>query len=127
MTFTEEIREKIFRISSSDEFNAISLEIFHYQYHYNPIYRAFVDQLGIAASSVYSWEYIPFLPVSFFKTHRIVCGNAKPQVIFTSSGTSGMIPSRHEVTDLSLYEESFKKGFELLYGPVERQRLLALL
>jgi hypothetical protein len=125
--FPEEIRKKIFRIASPGEFNDLALQLFLYQYRDNIIYRKFIDGLGIPLTSIHSCEQIPFLPVSFFKTHRIVSGDVTPQRVFLSSGTSGMEQSRHEVADLSLYEESFRKGFESFYGPVSSLCILALL
>ena len=55
------------------------------------------------------------------------CGNAPHQQIFTSSGTTGAQTSRHYVKELSLYEQSFRKGFEHFYGNVEDYVVLALL
>lgn len=49
------------------------------------------------------------------------------EVTFTSSGTTGMVTSRHLVTDVSLYEESYRKGFSQFYGNIEDYVVLALL
>jgi len=70
---------------------------------------------------------IPFLPISFFKTHEVLSDENIPQQIFSSSGTTGMVQSRHLVTDLSLYDQSFNQAFELFYGPIKDTCLLALL
>ena len=70
---------------------------------------------------------IPFLPISFFKTHEVVSNKNIPQQIFSSSGTTGMVQSRHLVTDLSIYDQSFNQAFELFYGPIKDTCLLALL
>ena len=70
---------------------------------------------------------IPFLPISFFKTHEILSDGNTPQQIFSSSGTTGMVQSRHFVTDLNVYEQSFNKAFELFYGSIKDKCFLALL
>jgi hypothetical protein len=120
------IREKIF---SNDNFNfeEIALQLFEFQYTHNLVYKQFVDYLKINVSNVQTVQQIPFLPIEFFKTHRIISGNAEPQKIFESSGTTGQITSKHLVTDLKLYEESFEKGFEQFYGNIEDWTILALL
>lgn len=68
-----------------------------------------------------------FLPIQFFKSHDVVSNSDPAQVTFTSSGTTGMITSRHLVTDVSLYEESYRKGFSQFYGNIEDYVVLALL
>jgi hypothetical protein len=120
------IREKIF---SNDNFNfeEIALQLFDFQYTHNLVYKQFVDYLKINAAEVQTVQQIPFLPIEFFKTHRILTKNAETQKIFESSGTTGQITSKHLVADLALYEESFDKGFEQFYGNIEDWTILALL
>ncbi len=120
------IREKIF---SNDIINLekIAIELFHFQYTYNPIYKQFTDFLKINTKSIQSVQQIPFLPIDFFKTHCVVTQNVAIEKIFESSGTTGQIASKHFVADLSLYEQSFRKGFELFYGNPEEWTILALL
>jgi len=72
-------------------------------------------------------QQIPFLPIQFFKSHRVISSENPIQEIFTSSGTTGNINSRHCVTDLSVYEESYQKGFTQFYGNIEDYVILALL
>ena len=74
-----------------------------------------------------SLEEIPFLPISFFKTHSIVTGNKESQQIFASSGTTGMDCSQHSVVDIALYKESFTRGFTYFFGAVKDYTILALL
>lgn len=115
-------------MNSHQEFNACSLEIFRYQYLNNSIYRQFADAVGRAPEAVGRMEDIPFLPIEFFKTHRIVSGaSTAPDVIFESSGTTGTEVSRHYVTDLELYRKSFMNGFERFYGHPSAYIILALL
>ena len=119
-------KHKIF-IGSETDFTGIALEIFREQYRLNPVYRAFTDALGVLPDTVGSLDRIPFLPIRFFKSARVACGDFIPEAQFESSGTTGQIPSRHFVKDLSVYEESFMRGFGRVYGPVAGKCILALL
>lgn len=124
----EEIENRLFKVSGDQEFNDLAIELFRYQNEFNEIYREFTDLLGIRPSRVKDIFEIPFLPVGFFKDHAVTCAPGKSvEKIFTSSGTTGSIPSRHLVYDLALYEESFIRGFSLFYGRPENYRFLVLL
>lgn len=130
MTASEQIsviKEKIFKIRSAEAFNEIALEIFRYQHKMNLIYSEYTGHLGINQDRIEKYEDIPFLPISFFKDHKIVSGNAEEEEIFYSSGTSGMKPSSHYVLDPALYKESFMKGFTSFYGDPGKYRILGLL
>jgi phenylacetate-coenzyme A ligase PaaK-like adenylate-forming protein len=117
----------IFNIQSDDDFVAMALKVFKFQFENNPTYRSFCDLLCTHPNDVNSMEAIPFLPIQFFKSHRVV-SNANPiEKIFTSSGTTGSIISKHYITDLLIYQESFKKGFKHFYGNIEDYVILALL
>ncbi|RIV70669.1 acyl transferase [Flagellimonas aequoris] len=119
--------DRIFSIANSDEFEAMAWELFRFQYHHNTIYKTFCDLLDKPPSQVGPFLDIPFLPIEFFKTHKVISSSEAPQAIFESSGTTQSSTSKHLVPDLSLYEESFLKGFSLFYGPVEEYCILALL
>ncbi len=116
----------MFAIASEQEFNLFALEVFRNQYDQNEVYREFVDARRINVKHVGSIREIPFLPIEFFKTREVVCGNVPPQAVFRSSGTTGMVRSRHLVTDLALYRHSFVKGFKRFYGDPEDVQFLAL-
>ncbi|MEP6804145.1 MAG: acyl transferase, partial [Flavobacterium sp.] len=117
----------IFTISSQKQFEKTALKVFRFQHENNKVYRDFCDFLKINPQQVKSLEQIPFLPIQFFKSHDVVSNNNPAQVTFTSSGTTGMITSRHIVTDTSLYKESYRKGFSQFYGNIEDYVVLALL
>jgi hypothetical protein len=117
----------IFNIQSSQQFNEISLGLFHYQYANNPVYKLFTDHLGINPEKVAQLVDIPFLPVSFFKTQKVVSGNFPFQCTFESSATTGMSTSKHHLADVSLYEKSFLKGFSQFYGDLSDYAVFALL
>lgn len=117
----------IFTISNQKQFDKIALKVFRYQYENNLVYREFCDFLKTDVQKVKSTHQIPFLPIEFFKTRSVVSNTNPIQTIFTSSGTTGMITSQHLVTDCSLYEESYRKGFSQFYGNIEDYVVLALL
>jgi len=126
MDFTA-FKHSIFNLQSQFEFNEIAISLFRYQYRNNKIYNSFVDALGIIESQVYHPEQIPFLPVSFFKTHKIITGEFHEEVIFESSGTTSMETSKHCVVDMDLYQQSFTRGLELFYGDLSQYAVFALL
>jgi phenylacetate-coenzyme A ligase PaaK-like adenylate-forming protein len=117
----------IFSISSQKQFEKIALKTFRFQYENNLVYREFCDFLKTDVQRVKSLEQIPFLPIQFFKSHKVVSNENPVQETFTSSGTTGMATSKHLVTDVSLYEESYRKGFSQFYGNIEDYVVLALL
>ncbi|HEY4064367.1 MAG TPA: acyl transferase [Puia sp.] len=104
-----------------------ALEIFRWQYAHNPLYQQYTDTLGIRPAAVRAITEIPFLPVSFFKTHTVRTTDFVPGIVFESSGTTGMVSSRHEVKDPGLYKKSFTAGFEQFYGPVTGWCIIGLL
>ena len=117
----------IFNISSKKEFQKIALKVFRFQYENNAVYREFCEALKVEKHLVKTLNEIPFLPIQFFKSHKVVSTTDKPQVIFTSSGTTGTTTSQHFVTDVSLYEQSYRQGFAEFYGNIEDYIFLALL
>jgi phenylacetate-coenzyme A ligase PaaK-like adenylate-forming protein len=117
----------IFSISNQKQFEKIALKVFRFQYENNLVYREFCDFLKTNVQKVKSLEQIPFLPIQFFKSHKVVSNTNAIEETFTSSGTTGMITSKHLVTDASIYEESYRKGFSQFYGNIEDYVVLALL
>jgi hypothetical protein len=120
-------KQQVFSISNEQEFSDTALQIFRYQAQKCAVYHDFITNLGIAPVNINNIKDIPFLPVSFFKSHEVISGSESIQVTFTSSGTTGMINSKHLVTDVSWYEESFRKAFDLFYGDIKNYCVLALL
>jgi phenylacetate-coenzyme A ligase PaaK-like adenylate-forming protein len=124
---SEELRNKIFEIKTDTEFNETALEIFHFQYANNKVYRQYADLNNLRINKIDHYKKIPFLPIEFFKSHRIISMNSDPEKIFLSSGTSGTSVSKHYVADLSLYEKSFCSCFEFFYRNPDQYLILALL
>jgi cyclophilin family peptidyl-prolyl cis-trans isomerase len=121
------ILNSIFDITSPDNFNDLAMEIFHYQYAFNKVYKDFTDQLGVMPKNVQSVEQIPFMPVEFFKEHKIITGDFHTETVFYSSGTTGNVQSKHYIIDTELYKKSFTNTFMYFYGNVREYYLLALL
>ncbi|MCX6274148.1 MAG: acyl transferase [Bacteroidetes bacterium] len=124
------ISTNAFLIDSPNEFEKAALEIFQFQALHNPVYKKYLELLKCNPESVTSTSQIPFLPVEFYKTHEVRARSQEERVktkTFSSSGTSGQEVSKHFVEDISVYEKSFRKGFELFYGPVKDFCVLALL
>lgn len=117
----------IFAISSQKQFEKTALKVFRFQYKNNLVYQEFCDFLKTDVQKVKSVEQIPFLPIQFFKSHKVVSNTNAIEKTFTSSGTTGILTSKHLVTNVSLYEESYYKGFSQFYGNIENYVILALL
>ncbi|MDB5001667.1 MAG: acyl transferase [Mucilaginibacter sp.] len=120
-------KEQVFAINNKAAFEGIALQVFRYQAANCKVYKEFITGIRVNAADVKNIEQIPFLPVELFKSHRIITSDIPAEVIFTSSGTTGMITSSHHVTDVSWYVQSFRKAFELFYGDIKDYTVLALL
>lgn len=118
----------IFNLSTEQEFNNLALSVFHFQYQQNIVYRAFVNSLKINIGDIKDYRSIPFLPIEFFKSRDVICnGKSDDFIVFTSSTTTSQTPSRHIVSDIGIYEQSFLTGFKRSYGSPADYVILALL
>ena len=115
----------IFSNGAFDE--ASCLELFHHQYQHNKVYQQWCSLLGTNTATITNMQHIPFLPVSFFKTHKVITGNIQPQISFTSSGTTQTINSYHYIHNVNIYKESFTRAFTLFYGNVQEWCIIGLL
>lgn len=117
----------IFTISGQKQFEKTALKVFRHQHENNKVYREFCDFLNVNPQEIKSLDKIPFLPIGFFKSDEVVSNDNPAQEVFTSSGTTGMTTSRHIVTDVSLYQDSYRRAFSQFYGNIEDYAVLALL
>ena len=117
----------IFSIKNSRQFESLALEVFKLQARNCRVYRDFLRNLSIDPHKITQLKKIPYLPIEFFKSHEIISSTAKPDLIFTSSGTTGILQSKHPVTDLRIYEKSYRLAFEQFYGDIRDYAILALL
>ncbi len=125
--FGKKIDERIFSLKNEEQFEKLSLEIFRVQAEHNKPYKEFIEKLKINVSEIKSLKQIPFLPIEFFKTHRVITGEFIPETVFKSSGTTGNNTSNHFIKHLSLYEKCFINTFKLFFGQPEDFTFLALL
>ncbi len=117
------MENKIFSVTPST-FEETAIDVFHYQYTRNPIYKQFVDYLG--KNKPQKLTEIPFLPISFFKTHEVRCFEKEIEILFKSSGTGGN-RSQHYVESLQMYKQSFEPTYRNQLGNPEDQVIIALL
>lgn len=128
MNIKDELKAAVISLSENDRnFEPLALEIFKFQAEQNPVYKAYLKNLGIKPSKVSHLEKIPCLPISFFKTHAVISGTSTIQHTFESSGTTGDVSSKHHIADLPFYEYLSAKTFEAFYGPLNDYHILALL
>jgi phenylacetate-coenzyme A ligase PaaK-like adenylate-forming protein len=110
-----------------EEFDEKAVRLFRFQYRENLVYREFSERFKTVPSEIHSLLQIPFLPVSLFKSKRLMTGNFQPEIIFESSGTTGQTRARHFVREAALYRESFVKGFNYFFGDPGNYCILGLL
>jgi hypothetical protein len=111
---------------SNQGFEKTALEVFKYQFTHNPIYNQWCISLGKTEPK--NLQEIPFLPVSFFKTHKVITGNIAATHVFKSSGTtSTTISSQHFVSNIQLYNQAVEHGFTNAFGAINNYCILGLL
>ncbi len=121
------LSDPIFTISNYEEFEKIALAIFQYQYKNVKVYQEFCNLLKVQPNQIKSINDIPFLPIQFFKSHHVITEDSKYETIFTSSGTTGSVTSKHYIKDLEIYKNSFSKAFNFFFSSPENITILALL
>ncbi|MDM1367582.1 acyl transferase [Myroides marinus] len=119
--------EEIIQIQTKKDFHKVAMKVFRLQYEHNPVYQQFCNLLNKTPEQVKTLTDVPFLPIEFFKSRDVLSSTDPIQITFTSSGTTGMITSKHHVTDLAYYEYSFRSAFSHFYGNIEDYVVLALL
>ncbi|MEE1945092.1 acyl transferase [Pedobacter sp. KR3-3] len=118
---------QIFSIDNPTAFEQVALTVFRHQAEHCAVYRDYIHYLNIDPASINSYLQIPFLPISFFKSHEVVSTADQPEIVFSSSGTTGQSTSKHLVSDVKIYEQSFNLAFEQFYGNPQDICILALL
>jgi phenylacetate-coenzyme A ligase PaaK-like adenylate-forming protein len=119
--------DSIFNIKTTTEFEDLAIQIFNYQATNCTIYKRFLAHLKIDPRTICSIKDIPFLPIEFFKSHTVLVKEEAVDIIFSSSGTSGTLTSKHHVSDVAIYKKSYLNGFAHFYGNIEGYIVLALL
>lgn len=109
------------------DFEGRALELFKVQAERCQPYRQYIDLLELDIAKVDTLEKIPFLPIEIFRSHRVYCANSEPELVFSSSGTTGEQTSHHYVASSALYEQSFIEAFEHFYGSPSQYSLHTML
>lgn len=118
---------QIFSIDDKATFEDVALNVFQFQANYCAVYKDYIRHLNINPLSITTVKQIPFLPISFFKSHQVLSTTTKPEIVFSSSGTTGQTTSKHLVSEVKIYEKSYNKAFEQFYGNPKNICILALL
>ena len=118
--------EKIFDIKNHSEFKKQCLDIYNFQYENNMVYQNYCNMICEDPTDVNEINKIPFLPISFFKTKKILSTDNYEKV-FYSSGTTTNSRSKHFISSLKLYQKSFINNFKLNYSDITQYTILALL
>ena len=121
------LEDRIFSLHTTEDFNRLALDIYAYQFENNPVYRSFCEGLKGLDYSPTNQADIPHLPISFFKSHRVVSGNRPVERIFESSGTGDSLRSKHYILSEAVYRRSFMEGFTRVYGKASDYVIMALL
>lgn len=116
-----------FFLRENSAFEKKALAVFRYQYEHNELYRSYVQAIKMDIEKVDSIHKIPFLPISFFKSHSIITGNFEPEIVFESSKTTGEVASKHCVRSKVFYQQNALLGFQEHYGSIKDYIVLALL
>ena len=126
MSFSKSFKSQLYNISEYN-FEESAISLFQHQARYNYVYKNYIDHLNIQVSKINKLRQIPFLPISFFKTNKVVTNNWKEEKIFQSSGTTGLNTSQHYVKSLSDYLNNAEIIFNKKYGSITDYHILALL
>ena len=117
--------ESLWRLPS-DQFLPTCKKVFDWQVQNNPVYQQWVNLIAKDAKAPAEMNQIPFLPISFFKSHAVFVGD-QPATLFESSGTTQDVVSKHWVADTTIYKQSFLQCFQLFYGAPADYCVLGLL
>ncbi len=126
MSIQQELKDRVLSLEEAS-FPALALEVFQFQAAQNPVYQEYLRHLRISPAQVKAVEQIPYLPIEFFKSHRVLSTQASAPLVFASSGTTGQVTSQHYVADPAFYDQISEQIFERFYGPLQDFHLLALL
>lgn len=121
-----QLRERVFSLNSSADFNHLAIDLFRLHAERNPVYKAFLEALP-RRSGVERAADIPCLPITVFRSQRVLLDGLEPALAFTSSGTTGSVSSTHLLPWPEHYERSFMSSFRAIYGEPSKWRILALL
>lgn len=102
---------EILSVNSPEEFEPLALELFRWQAEHCEPYREYLSLIGCEVAEVVRVEDIPHLPIEFFRTRNVWCGEGEPEKVFSSSTTSGGEPSLHPMASLDEYRQTFTEAW----------------
>ena len=106
-----------FEIQQPSQFERYALDLFHFQYEHLEHYRDFCNHLKKDPSKVSHSSEIPFMPISFFKSHKLLHPKTPTDFYFSSSGTTGQETSKHYVcVGSTSFVSRERRLFSNLYG-----------
>ncbi|MFR9650040.1 MAG: acyltransferase, partial [Rikenellaceae bacterium] len=116
------------RVAQSPQlFESCAVELFAFQAQRCEPYRRYLELIECDPTAVKSVAQIPFMPIELFKHCDVYCAESAPEVVFTSSATTGSVQSRHAMPSLSHYEQVAVAAFELQFGALSELSIYALL
>lgn len=108
-------------------FNDIALEIFQFQVKNNKVYAEYVKLIDKQPHQIEHYSQIPFLPISFFKNHKVVSSSFVEESIFESSSTTGINTSKNYIPSIENYHQNCLKIITRKLGDISRFEILGLL
>ncbi|MFT6851395.1 MAG: hypothetical protein ACJATA_002216 [Sphingobacteriales bacterium] len=120
-------KDRFFNIRNLADFEKLALEQFLFQATTVPIYAKYLDHLKIDPKAITKTADIPYLPIQFFKNHRVATFKGDAEVSFQSSSTTGKIPSKHHLKSTKNYKDSIIHGFERRFGNIDDFEFFGLL
>ncbi len=97
-------------------FNDYALQLFQFQSKNNPVYRLFIEHLGINPSKIEHYSQIPCLPVEFWKNHKMHLPDLIPNRVFRSSSTTGTGQSISYLCDETYSDQIALATFTRFFG-----------
>jgi phenylacetate-coenzyme A ligase PaaK-like adenylate-forming protein len=97
-----------------EQFNALALRLFAYQYQNNTMFQKVCQQRGKTLRMVRHWHDIPAVPINAFKELTLSCEPVeKCQRVFMTSGTTrGEVKGKHYHPNLKIYDASMEHHFQ---------------
>ncbi|WP_212646745.1 long-chain fatty acid--CoA ligase [Delftia sp. PE138] len=102
---------------TDEQFDALALRLFAYQYESNAPFRSFCQRRGATLRNVKTWSDIPAVPIDAFKAMELRSEPASPaERVFMTSGTTGQAKGlsargRHFHPALDVYDASMTRNF----------------
>jgi hypothetical protein len=95
-----------------ENFKRLALELFHYQFERNGVYRGVCEQQRPAPDRITNWREIPAVTASAFKEVPLTCFPVNDAVaVFHTSGTTQTRSGKHYFRTLELYRAAMLRSF----------------